>query len=117
MLSGQSYAFMDLGDATTANCTQAVDHWKNTLKNLYQVPPKYSSTADLYKRQSTLNLLTLYNPSPQAAGDCRVATCTKSETTGGSRGTPLAVAAVSKHSALLCVTSPNVFVDDSAPFT
>ncbi|CDJ45678.1 SAG family member [Eimeria brunetti] len=113
-----TYAFMAL-TSDQPDCTAAVDHWKAAFSNFTSIPPsKTEGEKTHYDKQQNISFVAMYNPSNDAAADCRVVTCT--QTPGGAgRGGKLARDTEHKTGhALLCMTTPDAFKEKgTAPFT
>ncbi|CDJ34617.1 SAG family member [Eimeria mitis] len=71
-----TYAFMAL-ESETPDCAAAVNHWKDAANNFTTIPPPKKNELNLYDKQQNVSFIALYNPSNNAAADCRVVTCTR----------------------------------------
>ncbi|CDJ40616.1 SAG family member [Eimeria tenella] len=115
-----TYAFKSLADADP-NCKETVDYWKAAYKNFTGLPPSKSKDEKLYNNQDNVSFVALYNPSSNATADCRVVTCTQTNTTTPQPDTVSRdgnTEATKKGYALICKTTPAAFENDaSAPFT
>ncbi|CDJ28018.1 SAG family member [Eimeria mitis] len=112
-----TYAYMVL-ESEKPDCAAAVSHWKDAVNNFTTIPPAKDDQTTLYKTQQNISFVALYNPSNDAAADCRVVTCTRAaaseppqvvynrSTDGGKTGY-----------ALLCMTTPEALKESEAPFT
>ncbi|CDJ36430.1 SAG family member [Eimeria mitis] len=109
-----TYAFMAL-ESETPDCAAAVKHWKDAASNFTTIPPAKNKEPKLYEKQQNVSLIALYNPSDNAAIDCRVVTCTlpgSEPSTSNIRS-----AEKDKHGyALLCMTTPDALEGEDAPF-
>ncbi|CDJ67723.1 SAG family member [Eimeria necatrix] len=117
-----TYAFKSL-TAEQPTCNESVDYWKAAYKSFTGLPPSKNDAETLYDDQDNVSFVALYSPSSNATADCRVITCTQTNT---STATPEALMATAEGStdttkngyALLCKTMPTAFASDaSAPFT
>ncbi|CDJ27942.1 SAG family member [Eimeria mitis] len=110
-----TYAFMAL-ESETPDCAAAVKHWKDAASNFTTIPPSKKQEPTLYDKQQNVSLIALYNPSENAAADCRVVTCTLPADQALSRSN-IRSAEQDKHGyALLCMTTPDALEGDDAPF-
>ncbi|CDJ40606.1 SAG family member (sag5) [Eimeria tenella] len=111
------YAFKSLTTAEP-NCKEAVDYWKSAFKNFSGLPPSKSQAGQLYNSQDNVSFVALYNPSSDATADCRVITCTKTTTTGGSEQQSDPQESKEYGYGMICKTIPTAFTNnDSVPFT
>ncbi|CDJ62350.1 SAG family member [Eimeria necatrix] len=116
-----TYAFKSLGDAEP-NCKETVDYWKAAYKKFSGLPPsKSEDEKKVYNNQDNVSFVALYNPSSNPTADCRVVTCTQTNTTTQDPNTASRdgnAEATEKGYALICKTTPTAFENDtSAPFT
>ncbi|CDJ62587.1 SAG family member [Eimeria necatrix] len=115
-----TYAFKSL-TAAKPDCKETVDYWKAAYKNFTGLPPSKNDAETLYDDQDNVSFVALYNPSSNATADCRVVTCTQTNTsTAGPVGatTDEGSETAKRGYALLCKTMPAAFASDtSAPFT
>ncbi|CDJ36212.1 SAG family member [Eimeria mitis] len=111
-----TYAFMAL-ESGTPDCAAAVKHWKDAASNFTTIPPAKNNELKLYDKQQNVSFIALYNPSNDAAADCRVVTCTLPATSDQSTFNIRNAAQDKKGYALLCMTTPEALKDDEAPFT
>ncbi|CDJ36211.1 SAG family member [Eimeria mitis] len=111
-----TYAFMAL-ESATPDCAAAVKHWKDAVSNFTTIPPPKNKEPELYAKQQNVSLIALYNPSENAAADCRVVTCTRPGASDNSQSNFRSTAEEKKGYALLCMTTPEALEDDEAPFT
>ncbi|CDJ45676.1 SAG family member [Eimeria brunetti] len=112
-----TYAFMALS-SDQADCTAAVDHWKAAFSNFTSIPPAKTEDEPLYQKQQNISFVAMYNPSNDAAADCRVVTCTQAASDSGGGNNLRSVAEQKTGHALLCMTTPEAFKDkETPPFT
>ncbi|CDJ36470.1 SAG family member [Eimeria mitis] len=111
-----TYAFMAL-ESATPDCAAAVNHWKDAVSNFTTIPPPKKNEPKLYEKQQNVSFIALYNPSNDAAADCRVVTCTLPADTEHSTFSIRKSAEDKKGYALLCMTTPEALNDEEAPFT
>ncbi|CDJ66649.1 SAG family member [Eimeria necatrix] len=116
------YAFKSL-TAEQPTCKESVDYWKAAYKNFTGLPPSKNDAETLYDDQDKVSFVALYSPSSNAIADCRVVTCTQTNTSTATPGALMATAeggtdTTKNGYALLCKTMPTAFASDaSAPFT
>ncbi|CDJ62347.1 SAG family member [Eimeria necatrix] len=117
-----TYAFKSL-TAGQPNCKESVDSWKAAYKSFTGLPPSKKEAGTLYDNQDNVSFVALYNPSTNATADCRVVTCTQTNTTTTRPEALMATAeggtdTAKNGYALLCKTMPTAFPSEtSAPFT
>ncbi|CDJ34728.1 SAG family member [Eimeria mitis] len=111
-----TYAFMAL-ESETPDCAAAVNHWKDAASNFTTIPPPKKNELNLYDKQQNVSFVALYNPSNNAAADCRVVTCTRPAASDNSPSNFRSTAEEKKGYALLCMTTPEALKDNEAPFT
>ncbi|KAL8439078.1 hypothetical protein Efla_006677 [Eimeria flavescens] len=59
----------------TANCSAAVDHWKEALVNFGRLPPAYNADSEPYNDLQNVSFVALFNPKANAKVDCAYVTC------------------------------------------
>ncbi|CDJ34726.1 SAG family member [Eimeria mitis] len=110
-----TYAFMAL-ESETPDCAAAVSHWKDAVNNFTAIPPAKNNETKLYEKQQNVSLIALYNPSDDAAADCRVVTCTLPTGSQPSTSNMRSAEKEKKGYALLCMTTPDALKGEDAPF-
>ncbi|KAL8429926.1 hypothetical protein Efla_004740 [Eimeria flavescens] len=58
-----------------ANCSAAVDHWKEALVNFGRLPPAYNADSEPYNDLQNVSFVALFNPKARAKIDCAYVTC------------------------------------------
>ncbi|CDJ27943.1 SAG family member [Eimeria mitis] len=111
-----TYAFMAL-ESETPDCAAAVSHWKDAASNFTTIPPAKNKETELYDKQHNVSFIAMYNPSNDAAADCRVVTCTLPATSSPGAANFRNTEKEKKGYALLCMTTPEALKDNEAPFT
>ncbi|CDJ30947.1 SAG family member [Eimeria mitis] len=107
-----TYAFNILS-SSKVDCSETVDHWKGAHKNFEGLPPTYSANVEVYKDKLNVSFVAMYNPSSGATADCRLATCT--EVVAEGRSGP--ESQNRQAFIFICMTTPDILVDNKAPFT
>ncbi|CDJ36429.1 SAG family member [Eimeria mitis] len=110
-----TYAYMAL-ESETPDCAAAVSHWKDAASNFTTIPPAKNKETELYDKQHNVSFIALYNPSNDAAADCRVVTCTLPATSNPGPANFRNTAKEKKGYALLCMTTPEALNEDAGPF-
>ncbi|CDJ34724.1 SAG family member [Eimeria mitis] len=110
-----TYAYMALQSATP-DCAAAVSHWKDAVNNFTTIPPAKDEHTKLYEKQQNISFVAMYNPSNDAAADCRVVTCTQTAAPDPPTDELRNAGEGKTGYALLCMTTPEALKADAAPF-
>ncbi|KAL8274128.1 hypothetical protein Esti_001970 [Eimeria stiedai] len=101
----ETYAFYKLNGENEPQCSAAVKQWQSGFSYFSESPPVTTQAEYSDIGGDALSFATIYNPDETAVGQCKVAVCIEGDT-----GTGDDIQKVTKEgSALLCLTSPNVF--------
>ncbi|CDJ45663.1 SAG family member [Eimeria brunetti] len=119
-----TYAFKVVEDGK-ANCTEVVDGWKGAYTNFNGIPRAKAEKEELYTIPENVSFVAMYSPSADATASCRVVTCIKTVSQGGSmRSAKVGIRTndagnTTTGSALMCLTTPDILCTktDTAPFT
>ncbi|KAL8434439.1 hypothetical protein ACSSS7_003170 [Eimeria intestinalis] len=101
------FSFFQLADGTTEpDCSGAVKYWQKGFSILNKSPPVNDSISDGMLNDKTISLVTLYNPSDEVQGDCRVIVC-KEPLSPAQEAHVGGEADLKTGSGLLCLASPS----------
>ncbi|CDJ49254.1 SAG family member [Eimeria brunetti] len=125
-----TYAYFRTSEST-GNCAAAVEYWKGGL-SLFEnkLPEKYSTTnSGIYGNEKAVSFVALFNPKPSPKVSCAFVKCSPATTTTSTKATAAPGAGVGGRrladgadestttNAVVCLTSPEALVNDTAPFS
>ncbi|KAL8449690.1 hypothetical protein Emed_002945 [Eimeria media] len=65
-----------------ADCSAAVEYWKEALNELKPLPPAYEdNNTNIYKHSKNVSFVALFNPEANASVDCAYITCPRKSNT------------------------------------